>query len=87
MTEYRPTEYVVDFGDCRSNQFVRLNMALIEQNSAKLGERIVRCRDCKHYEPYRTYKHGIMNRCIDENGNSHRREPDDFCSWAERRTE
>lgn len=49
------------------------------------GEEIVRCRDCKHYEPYKTYKHGIMNRCIDENGNSHRREPDDFCSWAERR--
>ena len=30
MSEYRPTEYVVDFGDCRSNQFVRLSMALIE---------------------------------------------------------
>ena len=48
MSEYRPTEYVVDFGDYRSNQFVRLNMALIEQNGAKLGERIVRCRDCRH---------------------------------------
>ena len=46
---------------------------------------IVRCRDCKHYEPYRTHKHGIMNRCIDENGHSHRREPDGFCSWAVRR--
>ena len=51
MTEYRPTEYVVDFGDYRSNQFVRLNMALIEQNSAKLGERIVRCRDCHWAKP------------------------------------
>lgn len=39
MSEYKPTEYVVDFGDTRSNQFVRLNMALIEQNGAKLGER------------------------------------------------
>ena len=51
MSEYKPTEYVVDFGDCRSNQFVRLSMALIEQNGAKLQERIVRCRDCAkwHY--------------------------------------
>ena len=47
MTEYKPTEYIVDFGDYRSNQFVRLNMALIEQNGAKLGEKIVRCRDCE----------------------------------------
>ena len=52
MSEYRPTEYVVDFGDCRSNQFVRLNMALIEQNSAKLHERIVRCKDCSSYMDY-----------------------------------
>ncbi|MBQ1449376.1 MAG: hypothetical protein IIZ12_00365 [Eggerthellaceae bacterium] len=48
MSEYKPTEYVVDFGDYRSNQFVRLSMALIEQNGAKLQERIVRCRDCVH---------------------------------------
>lgn len=46
MSEYKPTEYVVDFGDCRSSAFVELNMALIEQNGAKLGEPIVRCRDC-----------------------------------------
>jgi len=82
MTEYRPTEYVVDFGDCRSNQFVRLNMALIEQNSAKLGERIVRCRDCKHFT-YADATHGNDDWCAKHehigwsvNG---------FCAWGERR--
>ena len=44
---------------------------------------IVRCRDCKHYEPYRTDHHGTMYRCIDEHGNSHRRGPDGFCAWGE----
>lgn len=50
MSEYKPTEYVVDFGDYRSNRFVELSMALIEHNGAKLHERIVRCRDCKYYD-------------------------------------
>ena len=86
MSEYTPTEYVVDFGDYRSNQFVRLNMALIEQNGAKLHERIVRCRDCVHYKPYRTHKHGMMNRCHDEHGHTHKRDESDFCSRGERRT-
>ena len=48
--ECKPSEFIVNFGDYRSNQFVRLNMALIEHNGAKLKERIVRCRDCDYYE-------------------------------------
>ena len=48
---------------------------------------IVRCRDCKHYKPYRTHSHGVMNRCEDENGNWHRRDENDFCSKGERRGE
>lgn len=51
----------------------------------RLHERIVRCRDCKHYKPYRTHRHGTMNRCYDENGNTHRRDERDFCSRGERR--
>ena len=46
---------------------------------------IVRCRDCVHYKPYRTHQHGIMNRCHDEHGHTHRRDGDDFCSRGERR--
>lgn len=72
MSEYKPTEYIVDFGDCRSNQFVRLNMALIEQNGAKLGERIVRCRDCKRVEYCKFFS-------------SKPDKPDGFCAWGERR--
>ena len=48
MTEYKPTEHIVDFGDYRSNAFVKLSMALIEQNGAKLHDRVVRGRDCKY---------------------------------------
>lgn len=48
-------------------------------------EEIVRCRDCVHYKPYRTNKHGIMNRCHDEHGHTHKRDESDFCSRGERR--
>ena len=46
---------------------------------------IVRCRDCKHYKPYRTHQHGMMNRCHDEHGHTHKRDGSDFCSRGERR--
>lgn len=85
MSEYRPTEYVVDFGDCRSNRFVMLNMTLIKQNGAKLHERIVRCRDCKFCdydvfaywccrEKYREFKIDSLDG-----------ERMGFCAWAERK--
>ena len=84
MSEYRPTEYVVDFGDCRSNRFVMLNMVLIKQNGAKLQERIVRCRDCEEFKPYHTYAGMELDygKCME-----HERETnaDRFCWWAERR--
>ena len=79
MSEYRPTEYVVDFGDCRSNRFVGLNMMLIKQNGAKLHERIVRCRDCKYmsrdmhplYYCYRPEHEFAVS-------------PNGYCKWGER---
>ena len=49
-------------------------------------EKIVRCRDCVHYKPCRTHKHGMMNRCHDEHGHTHKRDESDFCSRGERRT-
>lgn len=83
MSEYKPTEYVVDFGDYRSNQFVRLNMALIEQNGAKLQERIVRCRDCKWLDHHNLYL------CMLPDGDGAYAcwvvEPDGFCAWGERK--
>ena len=48
---------------------------------------VVRCRDCVHYKPYRTHKHGMMNRCHDEHGHTHKRDENDFCSRGERRTD
>lgn len=50
-----------------------------------IGEEIVRCRDCVHYKPYRTHQHGVMNRCHDEHGHTHKRDESDFCSFGERR--
>ena len=47
---------------------------------------VVRCRDCVHYKPYRTHQHGMMNRCHDEHGHTHKRDESDFCSRGERRT-
>ena len=46
---------------------------------------IVRCRDCVHYKPYRTHQHGMMKRCHDEHGHTHKRDESDFCSRGERR--
>lgn len=77
MSEYRPTEYIVDFGDYRSNQFVRLNMSLIEQNSARLGERIVRCRDCHYVKTCDMHYQMKM-----ETGES---ADDGFCAWGVRK--
>lgn len=51
------------------------------------SEPIVRCRDCVHYKPYRTDKYGMMNRCHDEHGHTHKRDENDFCSRGERRSE
>ena len=50
-------------------------------------EEIVRCRDCVNYQPYRTHEHGMMNRCHDEHGHTHKRDENDFCSRGERRSE
>lgn len=89
MSEYKPTEYVVDFGDYRSNQFVRLNMALIEQNGAKLGERIVRCRDCAKADYAEVHMFdGTRQKkwtCTRFGCFHHMVKPDDFCSRGARR--
>lgn len=87
MSEYKPTEYVVDFGDYRSNQFVRLNMALIDHNGAKLQEKIVRCRDCACW--YRGYCGRHSYEVANQHGDTYTEglfpmDEDDFCSLGER---
>lgn len=74
MSEYKPTEYIVDFGDTRSAMFVRLNMAPIEQNGASLGERIVRCKDCVYWATEERF----TGKCVGKRFN-----PDGFCAWGE----
>ena len=74
------TEYVVYFGDEKSSAFVRLAMAQVEANGARLCEEIVRCRDCVHFEP--TAKNGICHR---SEFLPMWAEPNGFCKWAERK--
>jgi hypothetical protein len=59
-------------GFCEQCRFVELSMALIEQNGAKLGERIVRCKDCERWPD-------------DCDWNNDEEEPGGFCAWGERR--
>lgn len=94
MSEYKPTEYVVDFGDGRSNSFVRLNMALLRENGSKLVERVVRCRDCRWFnEDRRDTSIGWVDVfvCDSEQWStssmmpSHKVQPDGYCAWGERK--
>ena len=80
MSEYKPTEYVVDFGDGRSNSFVRLNMALLRENGSKLVERVVRCRDCKWFDSRPNYQLCRRDMSCDEIAVC--AEPNGFCAWA-----
>ena len=88
MSEYKPTEYIVDFGDSRSNRFVRLNMAMVEQNSARLHEEIVRCRDCcnGHQTPVRGFRCWRWMEFSEEcDPVPAEVAPDGYCAWGERR--
>lgn len=74
------SEYVVDFGD-KSSAFVGLAMAEAESHGATLKERVVRCRDCKHYtEDEAEYYHYCGSWCEQV-------EPDGYCAWGERRAD
>lgn len=86
MSEYRPTEYVVDFGDYRSSAFVGLAMAECANHGAKLNERIVRCRDCAKWHHIDT-EDGIRYGECDEwkRADSYcvpATNEDGFCAWA-----
>lgn len=62
------SEYIVDFGS------LAMLSRIVESESNRLGEPVVRCRDCKSY--------GLGRRC----GWSKRFvTPDGFCAWRERR--
>lgn len=74
MSEYRPTEYVVDFGDCRSSAFVGLAMAECANHGARLNERIVRCRDCEYLN--------LVSKC--PCGFYALEDMDGYCKWGKR---
>lgn len=86
MSKYKPTEYIVDFGDYRSNAFVKLSMALIEQNGAKLHERVVRCCDCTHKRrAWNGHEPNFIGNWFCSYTGGHEVKPDDFCSRGERK--
>ena len=75
------SEYIVAYSDYTAIDGITFSAAVERR------EGIVRCRDCVHYKPYRTHQHGMMNRCHDEHGHTHKRDESDFCSRGERRTD
>ncbi len=77
------SEYIVNFGDSKSSRFVGLNMALIENNGATIAERIVRCRDCKHYREHEfVLITDVSDVCLFW-AEGVKVEPDGFCAWGE----
>lgn len=86
------SEYIVNFGDDKSSAFVRLAMAEVACHGAKLREEVVRCRDCKFYEPSRWYESAIfpplgtdIEHVCTFFADGVKVEPDGFCKWASRR--
>ncbi len=78
------SEYIVNFGDSKSSRFVGLNMALIENNGATIAERIVRCRDCKHYSEHEWILiTDVSDVCHFWHGEPTKVKPDGFCAWGE----
>lgn len=52
------------------------------------GERIVRCRDCKHYSEYEwIIATDVSDVCHFWHGEPTKVEPDGFCKWGESREE
>lgn len=78
------SEYIIHYKDAETLYEHTDFPFLLEEY---LREEIIRCRDCVHYKPYMTHRHGMMNRCYDENGHTHKRDESDFCSRGERRGE
>lgn len=71
-------EFVVNFGSEKSSQFVKLSIAEVECHGARLGEHIVRCRDCAKWATEKRFTDG----CCGSNGDAN---PDGFCAWGERK--
>jgi hypothetical protein len=89
IIEYRDEFNVTDFASKYAERISRVideqTLANVEHQLAMYGYvKVVRCRDCVHYKPYRTYQHGMMNRCHDEHGHTHKRDETDFCSRGEK---
>jgi len=55
--------------------------------SWRVHERIVRCRDCKHYSEYEWIIATDVSDVCHFFGDGVRVEPDGFCKWGERKEE
>ena len=69
------SEYIVDFGS------LAMLSRVVESESNRLGEPVVRCRDCKHLNKL-SRKHEAYACCLTCMEVS----PYGFCAWGERRT-
>lgn len=89
MAEYMKKD-CVHYGDCDFQSMVGCPSFCV-QYKHKDDVRVVRCKDCKHY---RNHPNGLCD-CWTEpyanergyKGDMHCVEPDDFCSYGERKEE
>lgn len=68
------TEYIVDFGS------LAMLSRIVESESNRLGEPVVRCRDCKYYEPVPEDPGDWCGYWTDRVYRT-----DGFCAWGERK--
>lgn len=78
------SEYIVEL-DSKHSTVLRLAFAEEMRGGDFVRGEIVRCRDCKHYDPHPT--DGGVCFLPDGDGDFARWEvePDGFCNWGERR--
>ena len=82
------SERVVDLTGVRSKAVEKLADcdALVSLWGLPVREKIVRCKDCKHYKDHEwVILTDVSDVCHFWGGGSVKVEPDGFCKWGERR--
>lgn len=82
-------EYVVDLNGVETKEVVTDDDRLMALWGLPVRERIVRCRDCKHYVDHEWFiATDVSDVChFWADGNGVKVEPDGFCKWGERKVD
>lgn len=78
------TEYVVDLNGVETKEVVTDDDRFMALWGLPVRERIVRCRDCKHYNEHEwVIATDVSDVCHFWHGEPTKVEPDGFCKWGE----